>query len=243
MKNFSVKKTYNEIAKEYYDSRIVKKTDSYFYNTCLEMPTTIKLLGDLKGKNVLDLGCGPGIYAKILSKKGAKVKGIDISDKEIEIARKDNPKIDFEVGTIEKLPYKNKSFDVVLSALVLEYLDDWTRVLSEVKRVLKKGGFFVFSMHNPVSACIKIKQGKAIVKNYFNEKRFEKKWPKSLRNIKMVWYNKTYEKIVKLLVKKGFELTNYEDAKPLVAAKKLFPKEYKMASMRPYFCTWKWKKK
>lgn len=56
------------------------------------MPTTLKLLGNVKGKMILDLGCGSGIYARILTEKGAKVRGIDISSKLLEIAKKEAPK-------------------------------------------------------------------------------------------------------------------------------------------------------
>ncbi|VVB75908.1 Ubiquinone biosynthesis O-methyltransferase [Candidatus Tiddalikarchaeum anstoanum] len=242
MKKFSAKKVYNKIAKNYHDSRTSKKSESWFFNNCLEMPNTLKLLGNVKRKRILDLGCGTGIYAKILAKKGAKVEGIDISEKEIDIARIENPKISFQVGSVEVLPYKNNSFDIVLSALVLEYLKNWTKVLSEVRRVLVKGGYFIFSLHNPVSACIKIKNNKVRVYDYFNVSKIETKWPKSLKSVKMVWYNKTIGSIVKLLVKNGFILVDYDDARPLPKAKTLFPKEYASAAKRPYFCTWKWRK-
>lgn len=110
-----VEKGYNAIAKQYHKLRISKKK---FYNEYLEMPTTLKLLGNVKGKKILDLGCGTGIYAKILRKRGARVKGIDVSSKEIEIAREQNPGIEFIIGNAEKLPYKNKEFDIVLSTSV-----------------------------------------------------------------------------------------------------------------------------
>src|SRR3989344_7974500 len=96
---------YNKIAKEYHKLRI---NGEKFHNEYLEMPTTLKLLGNVKGKKILDLGCGTGIYAKILTRKGAKVKGIDISKEEIKIARRENPKVEFKLGNSEKLPYTNE---------------------------------------------------------------------------------------------------------------------------------------
>jgi len=45
------------------------------------MPTTLKMIGKIKGKKILDIGCGPGLYAKKLKEMGAEVKGIDISEK------------------------------------------------------------------------------------------------------------------------------------------------------------------
>ncbi len=58
------------------------------------MPATFKLLGDVKNKKLLDIGCGSGIYAKQLSRKGAIVKGFDVSAKMLAIARKNNPNLD-----------------------------------------------------------------------------------------------------------------------------------------------------
>jgi len=136
------------------------------------MPTTLKILGNVKNKKILDGGCGTGIYAKILTKKGAIVKGIDLSEKEIEIAKKENPRVEFKIGNAQKLPYKNKEFDIVLAALALAHLQNWNRVLKEIYRVLKPNGIFIFSEGNPISDCIRLKGNKKIEirKNYFDEK-------------------------------------------------------------------------
>lgn len=236
------KQIYNRIAKEYYNLRTKKHPQGWFYNEMLEMPTTLKLLGNIRGKKVLDLGCGPGIYAKILLEKKAKVKGIDISDKEIEIAKGKNPSINFTVGNAEKMPYKNSEFDIVLAALVMEYFENWDKVIYEVKRVLKKRGLFVFSIGNPVTNCIRINHKKRteLKREYFKETQTRSKWWKG---VYMDWYHKTYGTIVRVLIKHGFELVNYEDCVPLPRSKKIFPKEYIETTSLPYFCTWVWRKK
>ena len=236
------KKVYNRIAKDYYNLRTKKYREGWFYNELLEMPTTLKILGKIKNKKILDLGCGLGIYAKILTKKGAIVKGIDISDKEIEIARRENPGVELIVGDAEKTPYKNKEFDIVLAALVIGHLKDWSKILKEVNRILKNKGLFIFSDGNPVVDCIRgIKKDKAvIVRNYFKEQKAVSKWWKG---VYMHWYPKTYNTIINLLIKNGFELVDYMDCKPIEKAKKLFPQEYADAMKLPYFCTWKWRKK
>ena len=71
---------YDVLAKGYYEGRKYNQGMGYFYNCFSEWPSTLKLLGDVKGKKILDVGCGPGLYASLLIKKGAVVKGLDISN-------------------------------------------------------------------------------------------------------------------------------------------------------------------
>jgi ubiquinone/menaquinone biosynthesis C-methylase UbiE len=228
---------YNLVAEAYHNLRVFGQK---FHNEFLEMPTTLKLLGNVKGKKILDWGCGTGIYAKILSKKGAKVNGIDISEKEIEIAKRENPSVEFKVANAQKLPYKNSEFDIVLAALALSYTKDWNSLLKEINRVLKPKGIFVFSEGNPVTDCIRLKGNKKIEisRGYFDEKtKIRTPW---WNNVVMPWYHKTFGTIVKLLKKNGFKLDDFEDAKPIKKAKSIFPKDYAKTNLLPYFCTWKW---
>lgn len=237
-----VRIAYNKAAKEYHNLRTKKNTTGWFYNELLEMPTTLKLLGNIEGKKILDLGCGPGLYTKELIKRGAKVKAMDISEEEIKIAQKENPEIEFKVGDSENLPYNDKEFDIVLATLVLEHIEDWTNSLREIKRVLNKGGIFIFSTGNPVTNCIRVKENNQaeIKRNYFDEIKTKSHW---WDGVDMIWYQKTYGTIIKILIKAGFELLDYEDSKPNKESEKLFPEDYIKADKLPYFCTWKWKLK
>ena len=100
----------------------------------------IHQLADLRGKQVLDVGCGTGIYTKILKRRGADISGIDISKSMIEVAKREVSGVDFKVGSAYELPYRAGSFDLVLAALVIEHLTDLDKAFSEINRVLKKGG-------------------------------------------------------------------------------------------------------
>ena len=81
---------YNKFGQAYHDSR--KQDHGRLFNEYLDMPATFSLLPELKGKNVLDAGCGSGIYSRLLAQSGASVRGIDISDKMIGIAKKETVK-------------------------------------------------------------------------------------------------------------------------------------------------------
>jgi Methylase involved in ubiquinone/menaquinone biosynthesis len=103
------------------------------------------------GDKILDLGCGSGnltLTAKRYVGTSGSVHGIDASPEMIEVARKkaERSKAEaiFEVGLIEKLPYSDTTFDVVISRLVIHHLPDdlKRRAFAEVFRVLKPGGLF-----------------------------------------------------------------------------------------------------
>lgn len=104
----------------------------------------MKLLKNIAGEvdKVLDLGCGEGTRLNHVIPNGKIGYGIDISSIAIDAAKKKYPH-HFQVGNLEKLPYKDSSFDLVYSAYVFEHLDNPEKVIKEGLRVLKKGGYFL----------------------------------------------------------------------------------------------------
>lgn len=103
-------------------------------------------------KAVLDLGCAGGFMAEALAEKGAEVTGIDPAADAINAAREHAASsglpIRYDVGLGEALPYQDKAFDAVVCVDVLEHVSDLRKVLSEVERVLKPGGIFLFDTIN-----------------------------------------------------------------------------------------------
>ena len=96
-----------------------------------------------KASSILDLGCGEGSRLNYLFSKNRKIVGIDISDTAIELAKKVYPKIKFIKADLERVPLKEKSFDLVYSAYVLEHLSKPSKVLSEAIRLTSDKGFLV----------------------------------------------------------------------------------------------------
>lgn len=241
-----IKVAYDQLAEDYYKLR-KKESNIKFYKEILENPFLFKLIGNVKNKNVLDLGCGPGIHAKILTKKGAKVIGIDNSNVSIEIAKKESPKSKFFVGDIEKLPFNSKKFDIVFSAMVIGHLKNWNKTFKEVNRVLKKNGIFVFSIYNPFKEVLNKKKWMfkkfRIIENYFDERTFYNTWGEENKKFIVSHHHKTYSTIIKYIINNGFEINDYEDCKPPKSAEKKYPKAYKETINVPNFCVWKVKKK
>jgi ubiquinone biosynthesis O-methyltransferase len=113
----------------------------------LESRLILDLVGDVKGRKVLDVGCGDGAFAVELAKRGAIVTGIDASAAMIEAAkdRATEARIDvaFQVGAAEHLPFPPERFDIVTAVTILCFVDDAHPVFREIARVLRPGGRLV----------------------------------------------------------------------------------------------------
>jgi len=107
---------------------------------------------DLDKPNSLDIGCGGGIIAEDLAQFSASVTGVDISLASLETARSHAMQNGLDIKYIESpaesLPFKDNSFELITCCDVLEHVDDVAKVISEVKRVLKPGGIFVYDTVN-----------------------------------------------------------------------------------------------
>lgn len=105
------------------------------------------------GDHVLDLGSGAGndcFVARALVGESGKVTGLDMTEQMIKKARENCNKlkftnVEFVLGDIEKMPFKNDRFDVVISNCVLNLVPDKSKAFSEIYRVLKPGGRFCVS--------------------------------------------------------------------------------------------------
>lgn len=108
--------------------------------------------GGWEGKRVLDVGCGGGYTAEFLAQRGAVMSGLDPSGKLIAVAdrhaRQTGKDIDYRIGVSERLPFDDAEFDIVTCVDVLEHVESPAQAVSEVRRVLKPGGLFLFDTIN-----------------------------------------------------------------------------------------------
>lgn len=108
--------------------------------------------GEFKDKKVLEIGCGSGAASCLFAKNGAKVTAIDITEKAVEITKKNSGmqglKMDVKKEDAEKMTFPKESFDYVFSWGVLHHSKNTLKAFAEVSRVLKKNGEGLIMVYN-----------------------------------------------------------------------------------------------
>lgn len=100
--------------------------------------------------SVLDVGCGDGAFLKLCGDRGFEVTGLEVSEKRVARAQKflrsKSIRADVLAGDINKLPFEDRAFDVVVASEVVEHVVDPERAVSELARVTKEGGKVIITV-------------------------------------------------------------------------------------------------
>jgi len=134
-------------------------TDVAQYGPDIPTEGDLRLVGDVRGKRVLDLGCGGAQSSIAFAKQGASVTGVDFSAEQLAYARdlseQENVRVELRHGDLADLAFlRSDSVDVVFSAYAFGFVEDLGRVFRQVHRVLKVGAPLVFSLEHPAYALI-----------------------------------------------------------------------------------------
>ena len=143
------------------------------YNAHYDRPAVLEALGDVSGSTVLDVGCGSGLYAAELVRRGARVIGFDGSARLIEHARQRlDGSVDLRVhDLIEPLGWLDDAvIDKALMALVIHHLEDPVPTLREIHRVLRPGGRLLVSTVHPFA------DWRHVGGSYFTDEMIEETW-------------------------------------------------------------------
>lgn len=161
---------------------VIKKftEDGDFYRQYVINPALFSLLGNIKGKKVLDAGCGQGYLCRLLAIKGAKVTGLEPAEGLINyaISREKEEKLDIRYikADLSKWSEMPDHFDIVVSNMVFMDIPDYINAIKNCITALKSKGKFVFSISHP---CFdmpgKWEEEKPYVKvsNYFSEYKIQ----------------------------------------------------------------------
>src|SRR3989344_7319378 len=134
--------------KDHMDKLYKSKNPVVGYINRERLESIIKLLDKNKKIKILDAGCGEGhLLEKIFNKGYKNLYGADITKIALESAKK-RVKAKFFLQDLGKLRFKDNFFDVVICTEVIEHIENYKKVINELKRVLKKNGLFIITFPN-----------------------------------------------------------------------------------------------
>lgn len=221
-------------------------------NELIEIPIIKKMLPDLKGKKILDLGCGNGTMSRYFIENGAtKVLALDISQNMINEAKEKNSLegITYVIDGMENLDKINEKFDLVFSSLAFHYVEDFNKLIKDISNLLNNNGVLLFSQEHPtVTATILNPDQKKYVtigdnryyylNNYNNNGKRLLHW-----NVDgVVKYHRNFSLTLNTIMNNNFELLQIEESTASKEAIELIEK-YKYQKDRPYFLFVKAKRK
>lgn len=192
-----------------------------------EWETLREVLPPAAGQRVLDLGCGYGWHCIWAAEQGASsVLGIDLSERMLDVAQEKirgneaiSGRIEYRRIAIEDLELPENSFNLVISSLSLHYIADYSAMVQKVRRWLRPGGMFVFTVEHPVFTAegsqdwVYGEDGKIDhfpVDNYYYE------GPRTAHFLgeTMTKYHRTVTTYVETLLEYGFTLRHLREPMP-----------------------------
>jgi 2-polyprenyl-3-methyl-5-hydroxy-6-metoxy-1,4-benzoquinol methylase len=204
--------SYDEIA-DWYNESI--QTNTLMHD--LVLPPIFDLLGDVRGQRICDLACGQGVLSRALAERGAGVVGVDLSAKMLEIARQYEDAEPLGIVYLQDNAHtlttlEDAAFDGVLCNVALMDIPDLKATFHSVKRILRPGGWFVFSLthpcfHTPLSGWLTEAGGTIhrTVRGYFDEKFWFSDNPHGVRG-KVGAYHRTLSSYINTLAEAGLLL-------------------------------------
>ncbi|MCW5589191.1 MAG: class I SAM-dependent methyltransferase [Legionellales bacterium] len=197
---------YDLIAKSYIQTVDAKPIHIYY-----ERPNLLSLLpANLENLNILDLGCGSGWYTETLLNQGAKVTAIDNCEEMVTFTRK---RVKSQARCIQAdlskplLDLDDNSFDILVAPLVIHYIENWYSLFAELNRVLKPGGQFIFSTHQPQAEGFLFN-----LESYYTKQILTDTWD-NIGEVK--WYHHTLEELINALCDNHFIIEKLLEPQPL----------------------------
>lgn len=197
------------------------RENPYSANNLEEKPALFSLSPDLRGKTVLDLGCGYGENCAEFCKRGASyVLGVDLSEKMLAVAREEHPELAFLRADMNDLSCIDGQFDVIFSSLAVHYVEDFGELAKSIFALLNDGGTFVFSQEHPLTTAplagtcwTKDENGNAL---HYNLSDYTKSGKRITSWIVdgVVKYHRTFSEIVCALTDAGFVIEKMLEPAP-----------------------------
>ena len=219
-----------------------------YYAEYLNGPALKRMVGDAKGKRVLDIGCGEGFLSRYFAGTGAEVTAVDISEALIEAAKEEEQRhllgVRYIAADAAKLSMlEPESFDIAYCHMALMDIEDYGAAIGEVSRVLRKGGRFVAVMEHPCFSTRAI-DGRPVagwetrlredgskeylyyrVEDYLQRHSFTSEWKHDRLPYSFVTtgFHRTLSDYVNTLTKHGLLITRFDEPQPMEEGVRLHP--------------------
>jgi SAM-dependent methyltransferase len=211
------------------------------YREKFNNPAFLRFVGDLRGRCVLDVGCGEGYNTRIWARAGARMTGIDIAPRMIALAREAEANealgIRYEVASFLDLAmFGESSFEAAVSTMALMDGPEFPRAMAEIRRVLRQGGALSFSILHP---CFMTKgfdwlrdaeqrENGLRVAEYFFEESWIDRWMFSAarrgsEQFAIPRYGRTLSYYLNNVIKAGMAIDAVEEPRPSREAVGQFP--------------------
>ncbi|MBT2640437.1 MULTISPECIES: class I SAM-dependent methyltransferase [unclassified Bacillus (in: firmicutes)] len=223
-----IRDTFDSLASVYTNTVDIES----LYNTEYERPSMLRQLPQsLTNMDILDAGCAAGWYTQELASRGANVVAADISPEMVRstIRRVGDKATVLCLDLEANLPFKDNSFDFIISSLTLHYIKDWSLTFSEFQRVLKPNGVFLFSIHHPFTD-VKLLQNA----HYFSTEMIIDNWIKEGKSFEVPFYRRPLHIILNETLN-YFSIEKVIEPKPTMNFKAKAPEKYETLMNSPQF--------
>ena len=211
-------------------------------------PAQVALCGEVRGRRLLDVGCGNGYFSREMARRGARVTGIDISPRMIDHAKRQESAaplgIEYRVLDAAALAafFPRQSFDMATSCLALQDMPEVPKVLQGVQSLLRPGGRFVVSIAHPCTdtpfrVWERDESGNKrwlCIDRYFDSGPLQYSWSGWGSDFTSEAMHATLEQWVDWTREAGFELRGLREPRPTPEALQLHP-DLEDAARVPYY--------
>jgi len=195
-------------------------------------PAFLALVGDLRGREVLDAGCGEGYNTRLLARAGARMSGVDISERMIALAVEEEGRaplgIRYHCAPYTRLEmFAAGTFDAVVSFMAMMDGPGFDRAMAEAFRVLRPGGMLAFSITHPCfitrdARWMRDEHGAKVawmVRNYFDPAPWVERWrftdaPADAPEFTVPRFDRTLSEYLNTVLEAGFRLTRVDEPRP-----------------------------
>ncbi len=214
-----------------------------YYAEYLNGPALKRMVGSVKGKQVLDIGCGEGYFSRFFAKAGAEVVGIDLSEALIKAAEEEEERNPlgvkyFAADAANLNMLDSEIFDIAYSHMAMGDIPDYEGTITEVSRVLKTRARFVIvmahpcfssSMHGKWETRLREDGSKEYlhycIRNYLRRHSYAWEWKHDRLSSSFVTegFHRTLSDYINVLIKHGLIVTRLDEPKPLGKGVRIHP--------------------